>query len=71
MLAVALGNMVDVRAADLLLKLLHDEEVVGHALIALGKLKVQKARPQIESLLKHRKPWVRKEAQKALASLDN
>jgi hypothetical protein len=71
MLAVALGNMVDVRAVDLLLNLLHDEDVVGHALIALGKLKVQKARPQIESLLKHRKQWVRKEAQKALANLDN
>ncbi len=70
MLAVALGNMHDPRAVDLLLELLRDDEVVGHALTALGKLKAQKARPQVDSLLNHPKPWVRKEAQRTMAKLD-
>lgn len=70
MLAVALGNMADLRAVDLLLELLRDDEVVGHVLIALGKLKIEKARPLVESLLNHPKPWVRNEAQKTLAKLD-
>lgn len=69
MLAVALGNMKDPRAVDLLIELLRDEEVVGHALIALGKLRTAKARVDIEPLLKHHKPWVRKEARKALGRL--
>jgi len=69
MLAVALGNMKDPRAVDVLIELLSDEEVAGHALIGLGKLKAGKARPHIESFLDHPKPWIRKEAKKALAKL--
>jgi hypothetical protein len=70
MLAVALGNMKDPRTIVLLIELLHDDVVAGHAVMALGRLKAHKARPQIESMLYHPKPWVRKEAQKALAKLD-
>jgi hypothetical protein len=33
------------------------------------RLKVQKARPEIERLLDHPEPWVREEARKALAKL--
>jgi HEAT repeat protein len=70
MLAVALGNMKDPRTVDLLIELLSDDQVVGHALIALGKLKAHKARRHIESLLNHPKPWISKEAQSALTKLD-
>lgn len=70
MLAVALGNMKTPTAVDLLIELLNDDEVAGHALMALGKLKAQKARSQIERFLGCSKPWVRKEASKALAKLD-
>lgn len=66
MLAVALGNMKDPRAIDALVELLNDDEVAGHALIALGKLKAVKAKPAIERFLDHPKPWVRKEAERAL-----
>jgi len=38
---------------------------------ALGKLKVQKARPQIERFLKHEKPWVRREASQALIKIES
>ncbi|MBM3240182.1 HEAT repeat domain-containing protein [Candidatus Poribacteria bacterium] len=70
MLAVALGNMRNPRAVDVLMGLLNDEEVTGHALIALGKLKAQKARQQIEHFVEHPKPWARKEARRALAKID-
>jgi hypothetical protein len=70
MLAVALGNMKDPRAADALITLLDDEEVAGHAIMGLGKLKARSARPLIEPFLNHEKTWIRKEAQKALARID-
>jgi hypothetical protein len=70
MLAVALGNMKNPATVDVLIKLLNDDEVAGHALIALGKLKSQKARIHIERFLNHPKPWIRKEAMKVLKKLE-
>jgi HEAT repeat protein len=70
MLAVALGNMRNPAAVDVLIKLLEDDEVAGHALMGLAKLKAHRARPYIERFLKHPKAWVRKEASKALAKLN-
>jgi hypothetical protein len=70
MLAVALGNMRDPRATELLIELLGDEELVGHALVAIGKLKARDARPQVELLLNHPKPWVRKKAKQVYSKLD-
>jgi HEAT repeat protein len=70
MLAVALGNMKDPRAVDVLVRLLADEEVAGHALIALGKLRATQSRPQVEAFLSHQKSWVRQEAKRALSKID-
>jgi len=70
MLAVALGNMKNPRAVDVLVELLGDEEVAGHALMALGKLKAKQARPRVERFLTHPKTWVRTEAKRALAKID-
>jgi HEAT repeat protein len=70
MLALSLGNMNDPRAQDVLIGLLDDEDVVGHAIIALGKLKSVKARREIERFTTASKTWVRKEAKKALAKID-
>ena len=69
MLAVALGNMRTPAAVDVLVELLNDEQVAGHALMALGKLRAHRAASKIEPFLNHSKPWVRKEAVKALAKL--
>lgn len=69
MVVVGLGKLKDRRVVDVLLNLLADEEVVGHAVKALGKQRAIIARSRIEMLLKHPKPWVRKEAKKALASM--
>lgn len=70
MVAVALGNMKNPQAVDVLIDLLQDEEVAGHALIALRKLRPLKARPYIEPFLNHPTTWVRKEAQKAIEKID-
>lgn len=70
MLAVSLGNMKDPRAQDVLIGLLDDEVVAGHAIMALGKLKSIKAYPKIEGFLNHPKAWVRKEARRALEKID-
>jgi hypothetical protein len=70
MLALRLPDLARYRAVDVLIELLGDDEVAGHAVVALGKLKAQKARAHIERLTKHANPWVREEASKALARLD-
>jgi len=69
MLAVSLGNMKDPSAQDVLIGLLDDNQITGHVIIALGKLKSEKARPAIEPFVSHPKAWVRKEAKKALLKI--
>ena len=71
MLAMALANMENPRAVIVLIDLLGDEEVVGYAVVALGKLRASAALPDIEALTKHPKEWVRQEAKKALASIES
>lgn len=70
MLTVALGNMKNPTAVKVLTELLRDDEVAGHAIIALGKLRAKSSRPAIEPFLTHSKSWVRQEARRALAKID-
>jgi len=70
MLAVALGNMKDPRVVGVLIDLLDDEEVAGHALVALRKLAPVEARGAIERFVDHPKTWVRNEARRAVAKID-
>lgn len=70
MLALALGNCKDSHVVDVLIKLLADNQVVGHAVMALGKLKAKKAMPYIKAVMKNSTGWVHTEASKALASMD-
>jgi HEAT repeat protein len=67
MVVVGLGRFRNPGVVPLLENLLDDEDVVVHALIALGNLKALEARPSIERLLIHPNALVRGEAQKALA----
>jgi HEAT repeat protein len=69
MVVVALGNMKNPKAGEILIGLLSDEEVAGHAAMALGKLKYRPALPHLKTLMKHPKPWVRKTAEKTIAKL--
>lgn len=71
MLVVALGNMELSKVEPFLIELLDDEDLVGYAIMALGKLKSKKAYPFIERLSTNRKSWIRKEVQKALRKIVN
>ncbi len=70
MIAVALGRMKDPRAADVLVGLLEDAEIAGHAVVGLGKLADPSTRPVLEAFLTHRETWVRKAALRAIARID-
>ncbi len=70
MLAVALGNMKNPKAVEVLIGLLDDEEVAGHALSALRKLAPPEAREAIEPFVDHPKTWIRNEAKRALEKID-
>ncbi len=70
MAVAALGNMSDARAADVLVELLDDDEVAGHAIFGLRKLKAATARGPLLRFLDHPKAWVRKEAKKAITAID-
>lgn len=70
MIVLGLAKLKDPRVPSVLTELLSDVDVVGHAVIALGKLRVNTARSHIEPLLHHPQPWVRREAKRALANID-
>lgn len=72
-LAQALANMREQReqAIEVLRDLLADEEAVAiNAVIALGDLRAEEARAEIEPFLEDDEAWVRREAEKALKKLD-
>jgi HEAT repeat protein len=66
MLVIALARVRDPRADEVLMNLLTDEELVGHAVIALGERRSAEAKDRLERLTTHRKKWIRTEAKKAL-----
>lgn len=70
MLAMALAQIADARVVAVLRDLLEDEAVVGHAIMALGKLRARAALSELERLQKHPKEWVRQEAKKAVARMN-
>jgi len=69
MFVVALGKVTSDKAEDVLIKLLDDDEVVAHALEALGRMKSKKAREKISALTNDPRSLVKREAQKALKKL--
>jgi len=72
MIVMALGKTKKNKeeAIDALLKLIQQEEVRGHAIFALGKLKAERARPEIEKYLDHESAYIRRVAKKAIAKID-
>lgn len=70
MFVAALGKVKSDKAEQVLMNLLDDEEVAPHALEALGRLKSKRAKDKISEMLNHKKPLIRKEAQKALKKIN-
>lgn len=71
MFVLALGKLQHPRAVPVLVDLLEDEEVAGHAVKALGNLKAVEAKGGLEGMLKHTKTWIREEAASALSRIAN
>lgn len=69
MLVLGLANFTDERSKLALVKLLEDDEVCGHAIKSLTKLKAVSALPRIRALITHPQPLIRKEAAKAVRKL--
>jgi len=69
MVVLGMGRSKRPEAGDVLIALLDDPVVSGHAVKALGKLKVSRARPGLERMTSDRRAWVRREAEKALSKL--
>jgi hypothetical protein len=69
MVVLGLGRSKRPEAATVLIGLLDDPEVDGHAVKALGKLRPPAARAALESKSDDKRAWVRREAKKALARL--
>lgn len=70
MIIRALGKFKNPQAIDLLIGLLDQDGVSGHALKALGMIRTEVARPYFERFLQDPRAWVRREAVRALAKLD-
>ena len=62
MVALALGKSKRPEAVDVLLQLMDDHDISGHAVFALSKRSNPRAREALEEKLTDDRPWVRKKA---------
>lgn len=69
MVVIGFGKSKRPEAVHVLLDLLSDPQVDGHAVKALGKLKAPEAKAALESKLQDPRAWVRTAAKAALAKL--
>ncbi len=69
MIVLGLGKSKRPEVVEVLLNLIDDPDVDGHAVKALGKLKAPSARSALENKLTDSRAWVRSEARKGLAKL--
>jgi HEAT repeat protein len=69
MIVVLLGKLRCEKALPTLIELLKDNDVNGHAIMALGYFNNTDLIGYIEPFLKHEKGWIRKEAEKAIKKI--
>lgn len=69
MLTLALGSVGSTDAIPVLVDLLQERDVAGHAVIALRALGAVEARSDIERLEGDSRAWVRREVRRAMAEL--
>lgn len=70
MIVLTLGRLRSEKAVNVLLNLLDDEEVNGHAIIALGYYKDKKLITHIEPFLQHELEWKKREAEKSIKKIE-
>ena len=69
MFVQALKAVKSTRVENILIDLLDDNDVTGHAIYALGCLKSQKAKAKIEIFLNDKSAYLRRSAKKALKKI--
>ncbi len=70
MIVLALSKFKKDDVEDLLLELLDDPQVSGHAVMALGRIKSAKSTPLLMEMKKSAQPWVRREAEKSIRAIE-
>jgi HEAT repeat protein len=70
MIAEALGRIGDRSSIGVLIEVLKDNKVAGHAVEALGKIGDESAIEPIKPFLDHDMRWIRKAAEKALERIE-
>jgi HEAT repeat protein len=71
MIVLGLGRSKRAEAGAVLIELLDDPSVNGHAVKALRKLKVAAAQPGLERMVHDPRAWVRRDARKALNAFEH
>lgn len=71
MIVLALANLPGPRTVSILMDLIDDDDVRGHAVMALGRLRAVEARSRVQAVLSDKRPWVRSEARKALKRMSS
>jgi HEAT repeat protein len=69
MLVLSLLRLKDSRVEDLLLELLDDSQLAGHAVSAIAKKPFVRAAQKLNAFMADDRPWVRRKAQLALKKL--
>lgn len=69
MLVLALGRVDGPNRADVLSRLLHDDDVCGHAVIAIRRAQLSELLSDVEATTTHRADWIREEARKTVKRL--
>lgn len=69
MITILLGKLKCEKSIPVLIELLEDDDVNGHAIMALGYFKDKKIIQHIEPFIKHKKIWIRKEAEKSIKKI--
>jgi len=69
MFVLALAKIRQPTSVETLIKLLDDEQMAGHAVMALRRLKAPEALNYLEPFTRHPQSWVRNEARKAIANI--
>lgn len=71
MVVLALGRVKSHKVTDVLIELLKDKDVRGHAIAALGNQGHWSSIAAIKPLLTDTNSWIRKEAHKAIKKIEN
>ena len=71
MIVILLGRLRCEKAIQTLIDLLQDDDVNGHAIMALGYFKNNELIKYVEPFLHHEKRWIRKEAEKAIKKIQS